>query len=70
VPRKTLSTFQVIAGDGSICGSINVLPGQEQDLLAHWSGPKDIAPQQGSAAAMVARLKPTRVSRAAILRGS
>jgi hypothetical protein len=69
---KTLTTFAVVDDAGNNRGTINVPASSEKDLLAHWAGPKDIAPQQGSATAMASKLKPIPLAKAkqAILRSS
>ena len=42
--NRTISKFNVIDGDGALCGIISVKPEEEADLLAHWKG----APPQSS----------------------
>ena len=68
-----ISTFQVLDGEGSICGSINVQTQDEAELLRCWSGATTNAPaaRTSSASAMVAAFMKHRspLSKAAILRG-
>ena len=43
--NRTISKFNVIDGDGALCGIISVKPEEEADFRAHW---KDVlAPQAG-----------------------
>ena len=69
--NRTISKFNVIDGDGALCGIISVKPEEEADFRAHW---KDVlAPQKATSntgkqvAAMIkAGRKPSRES---VLRG-
>jgi hypothetical protein len=71
--NDSLIKFHVInQSDGSICGSVNVAPSEESDLLKHWRGAHAPESPAGTAAAARTgvRLKPLpRMSRQAILRG-
>ena len=65
-----ISTFQVLDGEGSICGSINVQTQDEAELLRCWSGATTNAPAaRTSASAMVAAFMKHRspLSKAALL---
>ena len=56
--NDSLIKFHVInQSDGSICGSINVEPSEESDLLAHWrdASRPAAAAAKGTAAALVAK---------------
>jgi hypothetical protein len=75
--NRQISTFHVVDGQDSICGSINVQNQEVPDLLRCWSGstadsaqPKAKASAKATmVAAFLRNLKRRPVSRAAILRG-
>jgi hypothetical protein len=72
--NQVVAKFHVLNSDGDICGSINVLPHEEADLLRCWVG-STAKPQQSKMSqknpmitAMMAALKSKGMNRQAILR--
>ena len=73
---RALVKFHILNSAGELCGSVNVPPSQESDLLKHWHAPEEAAPAAKAAskaarskAAIVAALKKgPRLSKAALLR--
>ena len=68
------AVFHIVNAKGDICGSVNVSPGQENDLRKCWRGAAPAARTAGEQArvanAMVAAIKRgPRLSREGVLRG-
>jgi hypothetical protein len=73
--NRVKTIFHVVNSAGDICGSINVAPSEEADLLKHWQGstvqPQASSSRDGNTNAFVAALMKNRpkFSKQAILRG-
>jgi hypothetical protein len=81
--NHTATKFDVVDGEGTICGRISVPPEEARDLEKHWLGgatqsPKAAAalvtsargrPQNPAVSAMLAAARKHPLNRAAILRG-
>jgi hypothetical protein len=73
--NRVKTVFHVVNDSGDICGSINVAPSEESDLLKHWAGAKDQRQPQAQAQSQnpfveaLMRAKSKVTNRQAVLRG-
>jgi hypothetical protein len=68
---KALVKFHILNSAGELCGSVNVPPAQEADLLKHWRAPQATTaakPADGKAAIVAALKRGPRLTRQALLR--
>ena len=63
------AVFHVLDSAGTVCGSINVPRGQEDDLQRQWRGTSQSPARAAAAARPDAKLRLAPLSESAILRG-
>jgi hypothetical protein len=64
-----LSVYHVVNGAGAVCGSINIRPDEEKDLLRYWRADAPPAARASTARPRVEPVRLPKLSRQAILRG-